>query len=194
MQLGGRGHIRFSPERDTSVDYESPPHTIPVSHAHGSGNDVDGWFSEHEPYDILNQHAGSADIKWSEEAAPEANGLVISDVGHCEDAPFIDSGYASVPLESCKPAAPEDKDKCDSDSKTIVSAATTVIPSVAEETIAEVCSDIQKQVQGHIDEDNRQVLLDALPNLVKALALRLASLDSKDAHRGIMHFVYSRHA
>jgi hypothetical protein len=107
--------------------------------------------------------------------------------------PFTDSGYASVLPGRFGSVEIEDKDEDDSDTKTEISAASTAIGPEAHRPISEVCSDIYNQVQRHLDEDNKTLVLGALPNLIKAFAIRLAHLEPSDTSRRVMHFVYSRH-
>ncbi|KAL2258659.1 hypothetical protein VTK26DRAFT_7959 [Humicola hyalothermophila] len=79
------------------------------------------------------------------------------------------------------------------DAKTIISAATTVVPAVAQNAVTEVCNNIYDRIRGHINEDNRDTVLEALPELIEAFAIRLVLLDSTDIDRRVMHFVYTRH-
>ncbi|KAK3898011.1 hypothetical protein C8A05DRAFT_19332 [Staphylotrichum tortipilum] len=108
-------------------------------------------------------------------------------------APFTDSGYASVLPGRCVSAGTEDKEEDDGDTKTEISAASKAIGPEAQRPISEVSNDIYNQVQRHLDDDNKTLVLGALPNLIKAFAIRLAHLDPSDTSRRIMHFIYSRH-
>jgi hypothetical protein len=109
------------------------------------------------------------------------------------DLPFTDSGYASRQPVRRNPATAQNSGGASSDSKTVISDATTVIPAAAQQTISEVCNDIYNRMQLHIERDNRDIFLDTLPDLIKAFAIRLAHLDSGETNRKILHFVYSRH-
>ena len=123
---------------------------------------------------------------------PESSGHK-PDAGGGFEVPFTDSGYASAAVGAGESCAVGGRDEDDSDSKTVISAATTVIPSVAQHSISEVCNNIYNRIQRHVDHDNRIAFFDALPDLIKAFAIRLAHLDSSGINRRIMHFVYSRH-
>ncbi len=104
---------------------------------------------------------------------------------------FTDSGYASVlPARCSSPCARAEES--DIDNKTVISAAT-AIGIEAQRPLAEVCNDIYNQIQPHVDDDNRDLVLGALPNLIKAFAIRLAHCDPSSTSRQIMHFIYSRH-
>jgi hypothetical protein len=110
--------------------------------------------------------------------------------GH--EIPFTDSGYATARLGGPQSPIGRDNREDNSDARTYISATTTVVPVVVQHSISEVCDDIYRRVQQHVGEDNKN-LLDGMPDLIKAFAIRLAHLDPSDANRRIMHFVYSHH-
>ncbi|KAK3896905.1 hypothetical protein C8A05DRAFT_20226, partial [Staphylotrichum tortipilum] len=103
--------------------------------------------------------------------------------------PPTDSGYATVPPEGC---ASEGREPGGDDSGTVVSAETRAIGPEAQRPISEVCNDIYNQIQKHVDKDNQASVLDVLPTLIKAFAVRLANRDPTPTGRQLMHFVYSR--
>ena len=109
------------------------------------------------------------------------------------EIPFTDSGYATAPLGDAKSTSGlRSSDKDNSDARTYISAATTVVPEVVQCSILEVCDDIYHRVKGHVEEDNKS-LFDGMPDLIKEFAIRLNHLDPSGANRRIMHFVYSHH-
>lgn len=111
-----------------------------------------------------------------------------------EDAPFTDSGYASIPnvIQSTgNLIALEDKEK--DDTKTIYSAATTVNPVHSHQYISELCSDIHNRLGPFISAKSWCVLARALPRLVKAFAITIGHDSSTQAHRDIMYFIHKRH-
>lgn len=120
------------------------------------------------------------------------------------DAPFTDSGYASLP----HPAFPgegkargitEDSTPvpvtgtADDDSKTVYSAATTALPSLAHKSISEVCKDIHTKITRQMVNVDWASVSHTVPNLVKAFAIKLGSGTSSDKDRRIMHFVHQHH-
>lgn len=118
------------------------------------------------------------------------------DTGGDTDIPFTDSGYGSAAPVAAQLSTIGDrgqKTEDNNDAKTVISAATTVIPTVAQHSITEVCNNIYNRIKQYVDEDNRDVVFGLLPDLIKTFALRLTHLDSTDMNRRIMHFVYSRH-
>ncbi|KAK1752678.1 hypothetical protein QBC47DRAFT_432305 [Echria macrotheca] len=110
------------------------------------------------------------------------------------DVQLTDSGYASaLPGYSEQAAAVggDDNDNCDS--MTVISAATTVILDVAQQSISEVCNNMYNKIYQHIDAENLESFFQSLPDLIKAFALRFAHLHQSGTNRRIMHFVYSQH-
>ena len=118
-----------------------------------------------------------------------------------EVAPFTDSGYASVP----HPEFPPKKDTgkvidveksphlADLDSKTIYSAATTVMPGLAQESISDVCKDIHARIGKRIGNEDWSLVSDIVPSLIKAFAIKLGRSTSNPFDRRIMHFVHQHH-
>lgn len=121
-------------------------------------------------------------------------GNVLSPTANLKIIPPTDSGYATAPPEGCASAGTGDRDenKGRDDSGTVVSAETTAIGPEAQCLISEVCNNMYNQIQQYVNEDNQASVLDALPTLIKAFAVRLASRDPTPAGRRLMHFVYSR--
>ncbi len=106
---------------------------------------------------------------------------------------FTDSGYASAPLgdpyvSSAVARASREKN---SDSETVISTGTRVAQAVAQNLISELCNDIHARIQRHVGANIQNVLLDVVPDLLKAFALRLAQMDPSPANREITHFVYN---
>ena len=66
-----------------------------------------------------------------------------------------------------------------------------VAQAVAQNSISELCNDIHARIQRHVGADIQNVLLDVVPDLIKAFALRLAQMDPSPANREITHFVYN---
>ncbi len=109
------------------------------------------------------------------------------------EMPFTDSGYATAPIRDARSTTGlRGSDKDNSDTRTYISAATTVVPEGVQCSILEVCDDIYNRVKRHVEEDNRSVF-DGMPDLIKEFAIRLNHLDPSGANRRIMHFVYSHH-
>jgi hypothetical protein len=109
-------------------------------------------------------------------------------------APFTDSGYASAPPRNSDRVMDASEDNMDeSDSKTVISMATTVLPNVAQHSISEVCNNMYNSIHRQLDNQNLEPFLEALPDIIKSFALHFAHLDPTSANRRIMHFVYSRY-
>ncbi len=121
-------------------------------------------------------------------------GDALSPTTNLKIMPPTDSGYATVPLEQCASAGTGERDENGGgdDSGTVVSAETRAIGPEAQRPISEVCNDIYNQIQKHVDKDNQPSVMDVLPTLIKAFAVRLASRDPTPTGRQLMHFVYSR--
>lgn len=123
-------------------------------------------------------------------------GLSEYDLGDDIEISIADSGYVSA----APPGATWKSDaegvagmEDDSDPKTVISAATTIAPAVAQQSIFDVCNNIYHRIQPFVNHGNMDAFFDALPELIKAFAIRFAHCDSSDINRRIMHVVYSRH-
>ncbi|KAK4167959.1 hypothetical protein QBC43DRAFT_310533 [Cladorrhinum sp. PSN259] len=109
---------------------------------------------------------------------------------------FTDSGYASAPPKSKEQRPAEDANdelEADADSRTVISAATTIVPTVAQHSISEICYDIYSNIHGRVDAQNKDCMFEAFTDAIKIFAIRVAHLDSSQVNRQIMHFVYTRH-
>lgn len=114
------------------------------------------------------------------------------------DAPFTDSGYASVPNPSFPPEGEVSKSvpltgTADDDSKTVYSVATAAVPSLAHKSILEVCKDIHTKIIRQMVNVDWASVSHTIPTLIKAFAVKLGSDTSSDNDRRIMHFVHQHH-
>jgi hypothetical protein len=125
------------------------------------------------------------------------------------EVPFTDSGYASLPkLNHRTNMAPAfDKLKCPAntefsttvtdtdreDANTIYSAATTVGPARAQHYIAQLCSDIYNKLGQCFDDRLWNTLSEALPELIKAFAIKIGYDSSALVNQEIMYFLHKRH-
>ncbi|KAH7121479.1 hypothetical protein EDB81DRAFT_814021 [Dactylonectria macrodidyma] len=119
--------------------------------------------------------------------------------------PFTDSGYATLPnydliaknqMINSKEQAQELVPGSSEDGQSaVLSAATSIMPSVAQQSISEVCKDIYYRIGDEIrnNTNNGAVTLDALPVLIKAFAIKLGTSPSTEMNRRMMHFVYKHH-
>jgi len=129
----------------------------------------------------------------------EATGGSMNPTDHtaCDpvEGAFTDSGYASAPPKSKeqRPADDSDATEDDADSRTVISAATTIVPTIAQHSISEICYDIYSNIHGRVDAQNKDSLFEAFTDAIKIFAIRFAHLDSSQINRQIMHFVYTRH-
>ncbi|KAK0620546.1 hypothetical protein B0T14DRAFT_567289 [Immersiella caudata] len=140
---------------------------------------------------------GQRGLGGEEHGSPHA-GIQLGDKDQAKldniEAPLTDSGYASAPpreSEQAPPSKGDDSDDCDS--RTIISAATTVLPDVAQHSISEVCNNMYNSIYRQVDEHNLEPFFEALPDLIKTFAIRFAHLNPNSTNRRIMHFVYSRY-
>ncbi|KAM7183978.1 hypothetical protein V8F33_013249 [Rhypophila sp. PSN 637] len=110
-----------------------------------------------------------------------------------DDIGFTDSGYASAPKLKNSSVANAQKRHGENtdleDSRTMYSAATTIAPAYAKRHVADLVQNIYSQLGDALAPKDRSVLLDSLPELVKAFAIRLA----EDGKREIMYFIHKRH-
>jgi len=136
---------------------------------------------------FMDIHAGDATL--------EVKGKQVDKRGI--DEILTDSGYESRPAGEPERerdvAMMDEHSQDDSDAMTTISAATTIIPTVAQDSIAQVCNDIYNKIQQDVHKDNVVSVLNSLPGILKTFALRLAHMDPCSVNRRIMHFVYSRH-
>ncbi|KAM0810054.1 putative C2H2-type domain-containing protein [Seiridium cardinale] len=119
-----------------------------------------------------------------------------------------DSGYASVPnlqrplvnvnvsgkltgqrFETTQIANCDDR----SDAGTVLSAATSAIPELVHDSITQICEDIYNHLHFNTDTENHRSIIDSLPELIKAFAIRLGADSTQKMSSGIMHFVYKHH-
>ncbi|KAH7161762.1 hypothetical protein EDB81DRAFT_854059 [Dactylonectria macrodidyma] len=124
-------------------------------------------------------------------------------------APLTDSGYASCPYplrrsDSLHGNQEEQRFKDlglkqrggtdDDDTRTTYSVATIADPSHAQSYISELCHDINTKLQIHVDARGWSALSKTLPELIKALAIKIGQEDSCQASRDVMYFVHFNHA
>ncbi|KAH7121824.1 hypothetical protein B0J13DRAFT_158887 [Dactylonectria estremocensis] len=128
-------------------------------------------------------------------------------IDQCETlAPFTDSGYATLPnydLIAKNEMTNRKQEQVNEllsgsgeDGKSaIFSAATSILLSLAQESISEVCKDVYSKIADEIcnNTNNGVVTLDALPVVIKAFAIKLGTSPPNEMNRRIMHFVYKHH-
>lgn len=120
------------------------------------------------------------------------------------DGPFTDSGYASMPFpelltkekitglpEAMDPYAPSHA--VEDDAQTEYSAATTIVPDLARESISNVCRDIHSRIGKHMGDQGWASISAIFPSLIKAFAIQLGMGGSSDFDRRIMLFVHQHH-
>lgn len=180
----GQSPPKESPQRLSSSSPALPP---PQSVENTRGSVVDALGELHgtgEEYGVYHISDGS----------PHADGD--------SEAPFTDSGYASMARAADQAAeatpgsytgADQDHIEDSDETRTVISTATTVVPTLAQQSISEICDNIYDKVRRNVDEGNRKSFLRILPDQIKAFAIRLAHVDPSGLNRQIMHFVYSRH-
>ncbi|KAI3316518.1 hypothetical protein HD806DRAFT_552245 [Xylariaceae sp. AK1471] len=119
-----------------------------------------------------------------------------------------DSGYASLPnvqrppnnrndainfrqdsLNTLFPLSCDDK----SDVGTVFSTTTSIIPEIAQSSIICICEDIYNNIRLETDSSHYEIIVDNIPELIKAFAVRLGSCSSHEINWRIMHFVYIHH-
>ena len=81
----------------------------------------------------------------------------------------------------------------DDDTKTVYSAATTVIPTMACQSIFDVCNDIYRKLEQHVTDKNRESILESLPALIKAFAVEIGVAGASQFNREVMYFVHKHH-
>ncbi len=122
---------------------------------------------------------------------------------------FTDSGYASIPHATLSPSRCDQEDSArainpkpasfrsginaDDEAKTVYSAATSIIPGGAQESIACVCEDIYNNLQKEIDVIGYRSMASELPRLIKTFAMRLGANKSSHLNLQIMHFIHKHH-
>jgi len=125
-----------------------------------------------------------------------------------EDFPFTDSGYESGLQPELNFNAPENfrdveqKDfassfsatcRSEAEARTTYSAATTVVPNIAQRCILEVCQDIYNKAGRHVSDENWGFVSNAIPDLIKAFAIKLGSGPENGQNRRMMYFVHKHH-
>ncbi|KAF6814714.1 hypothetical protein CSOJ01_03937 [Colletotrichum sojae] len=80
------------------------------------------------------------------------------------------------------------------DAMTSYSDVTRISPDQHQQYIQSLADAISKKLGGLIGADNRQALVNALPDLVKAFAIRIGHENDTQKHRAIMHFAHQYHA
>jgi hypothetical protein len=125
-----------------------------------------------------------------------------------EDVPFTDSGYASAPnrnttsnlqlmdqprlSEKNKPTGTIN-DTDGEDFKTIYSAGSTVDRPLAQQYIADLCSNIFSKLGKQFDSQIWSTISSALPELMKAFAIKIGYDSSAQINQEIMYFIHKRH-
>ncbi|KAK3386539.1 hypothetical protein B0H63DRAFT_447479 [Podospora didyma] len=113
------------------------------------------------------------------------------------DVPLADSGYGSAAapvLSSWRQDADAEIEQYQPDEeKTVCSDATTILPQFVQECIQATCEDIRMKVGRQLNGNDWTVISGDVPDLLKEFAVMIASGDSSDTNRRIMHFVYRRH-
>lgn len=124
-------------------------------------------------------------------------------------APLTDSGYASCSYSLRRsdslhrnqeeqrfkdPGLKQQGGTDDDDTQTTYSVASIADPSHAQSYISELCHDINSKLQIHVDARGWSALSKALPELIKALAIKIGQEDSSQASRDVMYFVHLNHS
>ncbi|KUJ16939.1 uncharacterized protein LY89DRAFT_733938 [Mollisia scopiformis] len=125
-----------------------------------------------------------------------------------EDIPLTDSGYASAPnrnntsnLQLMEQPRSSQKNKSTGtinktdgeDSKTIYSAGSTVARPLAQQYIADLCSNIFGKLGKQFDSQIWSTISSALPELMKAFAIKIGYDSSTPVNQEIMYFIHKRH-
>ncbi|KAL6409982.1 Homeobox protein HOY1 [Ilyonectria robusta] len=126
-----------------------------------------------------------------------------------DEVAFTDSGYASArnlnrcsltkplseledtPTSTASLSATNGIDNDDTD--TLYSAGTTVAPGKVQTYLAEICGDIYRKLSDCVDVNTWTVVSKALPDLVKAFAVKLGNDSNAQVSRDIMYFIHKRH-
>ncbi|KAI5460435.1 hypothetical protein BGZ63DRAFT_404903 [Mariannaea sp. PMI_226] len=108
---------------------------------------------------------------------------------------FTESGYASAPNQkySSNSQTVIYKTHEEDEIKTVYSAATTILPEIAKKSVLDVCNDIYSRIERHVHKGNTNSISRALPNLVKAFALKLGTDTPDEMNLRAMLFVYKHH-
>ncbi|KAH8714770.1 hypothetical protein BGZ61DRAFT_476816 [Ilyonectria robusta] len=77
--------------------------------------------------------------------------------------------------------------------RTVYSAATTVIPNFTQQSISNVCRDIFAKIGQHVSVNNWASMYKTIPSLIKAFAIKLSTGPTDGLSRRITHFVYKNH-
>ncbi|RYP24693.1 hypothetical protein DL765_000420 [Monosporascus sp. GIB2] len=125
-----------------------------------------------------------------------------------DDMPFTDSGYASAPNHNYpsniwtpadKPGGMDPEHPTSStgkngdDTKTVYSAATTIMPAIARKSLFDICSDIYNRLGRNINHRNWKSISKNIPSLIKAFALKLGSDTLNELNLRAMHFIHKHH-
>ncbi|KAJ4313607.1 hypothetical protein N0V84_009314 [Fusarium piperis] len=114
-----------------------------------------------------------------------------------------DSGYGSVAERVC-PSNLETQEgtgeavlvrnsTVDDDAKTTYSKATNEDPAQTRDFVHELASDIYGKLGPMVDPEDWPLLSSTLPDLLKALAIKIGSEGSSQAHRDVMYFIHKEH-
>jgi len=76
--------------------------------------------------------------------------------------------------------------------QTEYSAATTAAPGLTHTYLSELSADIYNKIRRQVDVSDWPVLCQALPDLIKAFAVKLGQKNSQ-VSRAIMHFIHKHH-
>lgn len=79
------------------------------------------------------------------------------------------------------------------DTRTVYSAATTVVPHFTQQSISGVCRDIFSKIKQHMPVNNWAYMYKTIPSLAKAFAIKLSTGPTDDLSRRITHSVYKNH-
>ena len=117
---------------------------------------------------------------------------------------YTDSGYISAlnsnyysneqgVVDKAEVTNPDATNTVGDDIQTTYSAATTVIPEIARQSISDLCKDIYNRLEPHVDKKTWESLSSTIPGLIKILALKLGLGASDEFNMRIMHFVHKHH-
>jgi hypothetical protein len=128
------------------------------------------------------------------------------DISSTDEVPFTDSGYASLPnpqfsptgptttkghLSKGSPAAEQDETLQD-DAQTVYSTGTSIAPVRSRRYVLELAQDIYDKTRKYLTPEAWPMLSNTLPDLIKALALKIGQEESSQMNRQIMCFVHKR--
>ena len=76
------------------------------------------------------------------------------------------------------------------DTRTLYSAATTILSHITKQTITDVCENIYNTIRHQVDSKGPKISSGSLTGLIKAFALKLGADGSNDLFRRVMLFVH----